>query len=225
MDQDSFLTLCSRGDADAVRAALKKNERRKNGFFGLFKPYFDINGTDRNGRFALYFASSEGHAEVARLLIEHGADVDKRYDHFTTPLYLAAGKGHTEIVRLLIGKGADVHVRSETGGSPLLRAAGQGHAEIVRLLIESGANIDVDNIFGHNALILATGNGHSDVVGLLLEKGIRIDGKTDDGKTAFKVASEKEFKAGNDGNRAMKRRYGKIVEMLVAKGGKYLWLD
>ena len=47
-------------------------------------------------------ASSEGHIDVVKLLLEWEADVDAAAKKGVTALMLAAGSGHTEIVRLLL---------------------------------------------------------------------------------------------------------------------------
>ncbi len=46
-----------------------------------------------------------GHTEVAKLLIEKGAEKDAIGRGQYTPLHLAAGMGHTEVAKLLIEKG------------------------------------------------------------------------------------------------------------------------
>ena len=54
----------------------------------------------------LVWASSNGHLEIVRLLLEHGADVHARDDEV---LIWASRNGHLEVVRLLLNKGADIH--------------------------------------------------------------------------------------------------------------------
>ena len=49
-----------------------------------------------------------GEAEIGRLLIEHGADVNARGGgHDATPLHAAAACGHRELVDLLLAANAD----------------------------------------------------------------------------------------------------------------------
>ncbi|KAF7980597.1 hypothetical protein HWV62_37362 [Athelia sp. TMB] len=55
---------------------------------------------------ALHRASSRGHTKVARLLLEHGADVNARDKDGQTALLKASSEGHDETVRLLIAYGA-----------------------------------------------------------------------------------------------------------------------
>jgi ankyrin repeat protein len=53
---------------------------------------------------AVYF----GVEELAKALIENGADVDSKDSHGRTPLSYAAWSGHEAVVKLLLEKGADV---------------------------------------------------------------------------------------------------------------------
>lgn len=56
-----------------------------------------------------YFFYNAGHVEIARILIEKGADVSEDIDYVGTPLHSAVTLGHLDVARLLIEKGADVN--------------------------------------------------------------------------------------------------------------------
>jgi tetratricopeptide (TPR) repeat protein len=57
---------------------------------------------------ALMIAAQDGRLEIARLLIDRGADINVQSNMGWTALGLAADGGHTDMVDLLITKGADV---------------------------------------------------------------------------------------------------------------------
>ena len=46
-------------------------------------------------------AACNGHLEVVKLLLRHGAAVDSRSDDGWSPLTAAAGNGHTAVVEAL----------------------------------------------------------------------------------------------------------------------------
>ena len=64
-------------------------------------------------------ASSYGHFEIARYLLEQGADRDKANDGGYTSLHLAAYYGHLDIARLLMVYGADLNARDNDGELPI----------------------------------------------------------------------------------------------------------
>lgn len=56
----------------------------------------------------IYVAAQNGHYEVVKTLIEHGANVEAKYKGYYTPLYIAAQKGHLGILQLLLVHRADL---------------------------------------------------------------------------------------------------------------------
>jgi len=82
--------------------------------------------------------------ELARWLIEQGADIDAPDTYGETPLHSRAGhwRGHLGI---LLDLGADVNARDSRGDTPLHKAAGVGNERSVRLLLDHGAAVDAVN--------------------------------------------------------------------------------
>ena len=69
----------------------------------------------------LYHAAQKGHLEIARLLIEDGADID--HESGDSPLLWACYYGHTDMVKLLVENGADVNAKRLSDNSTPLRSA------------------------------------------------------------------------------------------------------
>ena len=100
----------------------------------------DVNSRDVFGdNTGLHWAASLGLAEMARLLIDNGANVDIRNHDGNTPLHWAAGEGQKELVVILIAHGADVNARGKGGWTPLRWAEAHGQKEIARILMAAGA--------------------------------------------------------------------------------------
>ena len=71
--------------------------------FLIDEDFQDIDVLDRNGtETSLHVASRKGHAVVAQLLLENGADVMAKNEYERTPLHLASMYGHVEVARVLL---------------------------------------------------------------------------------------------------------------------------
>jgi ankyrin repeat protein len=109
-------------------------------------------------------AAKKGHLEVATLLIESHADVNKATIHRRTPLFIAAYYGHLEIAKLLIESHANINQATTDEETPLYIAAETRHLNIVKLLIEHKANIHLKTTDGKTALDIATEKGVIEVL-------------------------------------------------------------
>jgi ankyrin repeat protein len=97
---------------------------------------------DTDGSTPLHYAAWKGHPEVARLLLERGAEVSLQNDngHWGgTPLHAAAHANQRAIAELLIAHGADVNCRSSNGRTPLEETAIHNATAVARLLKQHGA--------------------------------------------------------------------------------------
>src|SRR5947209_5518941 len=98
------------------------------------------------------------YTEIARMLLERGADINARDEWGRTALMIGADEGYSELVSLLLDWEADVHARDERGYTALMFAAWKGHLDVVKALIERGADVNgVDTKRGYTALLLTAG--------------------------------------------------------------------
>ncbi|KAK8016092.1 NB-ARC and ankyrin domain protein [Apiospora rasikravindrae] len=151
--------------------------------------HFDFRSKDKMGLPPLLYAADKGHVDIAKLLIERGADVDAAGSSGWTPLTLALDRGHIDMARLLIERGADVNTTGSSGRTPLTRALDGGHADVARLLIERGADVNSAGSFGRTPLTRASDRGHIDVTRLLIERGADVNAADSSGWTPLIWAS------------------------------------
>ncbi|KAJ7759528.1 ankyrin repeat-containing domain protein [Mycena metata] len=138
----------------------------------------------------LFVASQNGHLDVVKFLIEHGADVNAENENGYTSLYLASQNGHLDIVKFLVENNANIEASDKYGYTSLYRASANGHLEVVKFLIEHGANTEASNKGGWTSLSIASHNGCLDVVKFLIEHGANIEARVKSGYTSLSMASE-----------------------------------
>jgi ankyrin repeat protein len=155
-----------------------------------------------NGRTALSLAAENGSEEIARMLINHGAQkLDAQDRRGSTPLIWAAEYGHIGIVRLLLGqqKGIDFHKSTfRDHQTALWHAINRGCEDMVALLLNSGADAIHMAPFGGpmtfdrlTPLAYAARNGYEGIVKLLLRTpGLDPDGRDPLNRSPLSFAAE-----------------------------------
>jgi ankyrin repeat protein len=82
-------------------------------------------------------AVMKNNPEVAKVVLEHGADpnvIVKSGDTSLYPLFIAAMDGYTDVVRVLIENGVDVTAKVPGSASPLEVARHKGHEAVAKLI-------------------------------------------------------------------------------------------
>jgi ankyrin repeat protein len=135
-----------------------------------------VNVKTVEGKTPLYIAAMlPGGAEVARALLEKGAEPNGADIAGRTPLMSAASEGNMETMRLLIEKGANVNAATTAGVTALMDAARSHNHFAVKLLMDNGADVNARTKRNNTAIAAAAASGSVEVVKMLLDKGARID--------------------------------------------------
>ena len=83
-------------------------------------------------------AAEQGHVGVARLLLDHGADVTATTHEGATALHWAAFHDHVEVAALLMSHGAPLDVRDSSGKTAAALALEKSqdgqHSDVLELL-------------------------------------------------------------------------------------------
>ncbi len=172
---------CALGDVECVRQMIEAQPER-------------IGETRPSGRRPLSAAIEMGHYDVARLLLERGADPN--WEEPSAPkgraLHAAARAGQLWLVELLLARGADPNSGIDSSGNALFAAASP---EIRRLLESQGATLDPYDISWLDdaradvrrllegpqsksrlgaAFTMIVGSDRADLLARLLDAGLRI---------------------------------------------------
>lgn len=133
----------------------------------------NINAFASDGFQPLGLASFFGHLDVAKVLIEAGAEVDSASHNplKVMPLHSAAAGSWVEVVRLLIAHGAPVNALQAEGFAPLHSAAQNGSVEIIRDLLAAGAEVNARDAEGKTPLAYALKGDNQEASELLVNHG------------------------------------------------------
>jgi ankyrin repeat protein len=157
---------------------------------------------------------SLGSMDLAKVLIEHGADPNARmtrqptkdlHRHMgtrlgSTPLLNAAKLADAEMMRFLLAHGADPALKTVTNTTLLMWAAGVGIWNIgesagtneealaaVKVALETGADVNAVDDRNETALHGAAYRGANEVVKLLVEKGANLNVKNENAWTPLVI--------------------------------------
>jgi ankyrin repeat protein len=119
------------------------------------------------GPFAIINAAAHGNAEMVKLLLAKGVDVNSMSPPalgevkngpialgLLTPLILAVAEGDTETVRVLLAAGANFNAQDVRGMTPIMLAVATDHPnrDIVKMLLEKKPDMKVKSKAGETAL-------------------------------------------------------------------------
>jgi ankyrin repeat protein len=144
----------------------------------------NMRGPDRNT--PIMEAAYAGHVEMAKLLLDHGADLSaKKTDGASATLLIgdhkdvgalfknvsqlvdAASSGDMRTLQELIDSGTPVNGLDQNGRAALNEAAWNAKTEAVKLLLDKGANPNIRKADGASPADRAAGQKHQDIVDLL----------------------------------------------------------
>ena len=146
----------------------------------------DPNVQQKDWETPLHFACFRGKPEIARLLLDHGAQVNAKNYQGEIPLHLMSRGEYdspdegARVAKLLLERGTDINAQDELGWTPLHSASYHGRHEISQFLLLCGAKVELENCLGETALHLVqegrygTHNGVR-VAQLLLDAGLDVN--------------------------------------------------
>lgn len=137
---------------------------------------------------ALHTATETGHSEIAKILLDAGADVnatiearkyapsdddeDQEYEYDgASVIRMAFFNNRIEILKMLFEKGADVNRPIDSVNNTFLHFASlRGNLEMVKILLDAGADVNAKNDDGETAIDLAKSQRRTRVIDLIEER-------------------------------------------------------
>jgi ankyrin repeat protein len=150
----------------------------------------------------LSYSVSVGDAELAALLLSHGAHPDHPRDFLgATPLMLALSMGQYEIATLILNHGANPRAKGDRGSTSLHSLANgsvpagavesvQEQARLAERLLAKGVKLETRGQQGNSALLYAAMHAKFSLVKVLLDRGANVNARNIFRKTALHLASE-----------------------------------
>ncbi|KAH9066250.1 ankyrin repeat-containing domain protein [Lactarius vividus] len=231
----------SSGKLEIARTLLEragmKNDRGQNlSHLGLEERGVDVNAHRKDHWTPLHLASHCGNPEVARMLIDHGANVNAEDNNLRTPLHHVV-EGHYEsqevgvrLSRLLLECGVDVNAQDINRQTPLHLASINGRLEIVRVLLEHaamkndrgqnssrrgleerGVEVNARRMDDWTPLHLASYHGRLEIVRVLLDHGASANAENNQGETPLYLVSRGAYDSQDDGVY--------VAQLLLERGG------
>ena len=134
------------------------------------------------------------HFEVAKCLIENGAQINVKSKNGNTPLDLAINTHSLGLFKLLVENGAEIDFKEDNDLTLLHYATMESSVEMVKFLAEKGAKIDTKDNDGLTPLHSAVKRGSLEIVKILVEKGAPIDVTNNNNETPFYLANKGNHK-------------------------------
>src|SRR6056297_1774117 len=244
----SIFQLVTEKNLEGIKAAIENGEDIN-----------AINEFDQKQQTPLLRAISYGYmdpvyVEIAKYLIEQGAELNKQDNDGFTALHYAAKEGHLEVVKLLVEKGADLEVYPDEskfykGETPLRSACSYSNAddkniEVVKYLVEKGVSMEKNDLSFQSPLTTCINSKAPKTAQYLLEMGADPNVPNDNGQTPLYLAIDKSmgtevFKAllgaGADPNTgspyytplemAIKKRDIELAQILLDAGADIYYVD
>ncbi|KAI4348477.1 hypothetical protein L6164_009198 [Bauhinia variegata] len=166
------------GDEHMVKLLLQKgaNKGMRN---GSGKTAYDV--AVENGHTRLFdalglgdnlcSAARKGEIRTIQKLLENGAAINGRDQHWWTALHRASFKGRIDVVRALLDKGVDVDAKEEEGYTALHCAVESGNADVTELLVKRGADVEARTNKGVTPIQIAESLHYAGITRILVNGG------------------------------------------------------
>ncbi len=167
---ETIVEAAKNGDLQTVKTILAKDPSK-------------LNATDESKYTALHWACMRAHWDVAKYLIEKGADLNVAGGDEGTQINWAVHHDNVEIIKLMVEKGAKLNIRNQWGMTELHTAIWRGCIHVVEYLLDHGSDPTIKTNEGWTAIHYAYRSGHDNVIEMLGKRGLSMTEKDNMGRT------------------------------------------
>ena len=173
------------------------------------RPDLDLEWRAKPGTTALHIAVNLRAMDLAKLLLEHDADVNAATSGTTnngiTALMVSADRGDLDMMKLLLDHRAEPDLADEMGMTALDMAARMGQVEAAKLLLDRNAKLETADRLGNTPAMTAAKAGMLEVLKFFLDRDpSSLTNRDDSGFTLLHGAAD--------------RGHAEVVEFLVGRG-------
>ncbi len=173
----------SDGDTPLMRTIQRKS---KDDAFKLFlSKGADVNAENKRGETALYLAVQKRNPELAKMLMNAGADPYHATIWRTTPLMEAVRADSQEMLSLLARRDARINTANNQGESALVLAVEKKNTALLKILISAGADCSLPDKYGTTPVMRAVDAEWDEGVRLLAKSGAHMEAVNNKGETAL----------------------------------------
>ena len=181
--------------AEMIMDEIRKDKPNLNLVRDLITLGADLDWQDKFGNTALHRCVNSNHPDIARMLIDAGADVNMQDDkRGQTALHECVNSNHLDIARMLIDAGADVNIQDRGGSTALHRCAEQNRPEIVKMLIDAGADLNIQRNDGFTALYVCAYWKNPEIARMLIDAGADKTIPNNDGKLPYELKISNDYR-------------------------------
>jgi ankyrin repeat protein len=195
LHDDSWVSI-SRANTPSPAPALSLHEAVRSGTLQQVRKILrsvrqNVDELDEEGCSALHTACVNKRFDIAKYLIQKGADVNQDDDTGSTPLHYAVQSGDAAFVRFLLSRHANRDFENDEGRKPFYYT--DKNNWLLEWLRKWGHHVDaVDTVTGFTALIQAVRTGDEASVRELIDQGADLDAQCRTNNTALHYACESD---------------------------------
>lgn len=134
-------------------------------YFNPQNPKYNVNAPlpNQKGWTPLIFTTFFGRTEETNLLLNLGADPNKKINSEISPLHISSAEGYDEISNSHLQQGAEVNAQTTSGRTPIMGACEGGHIKVVKTIMPYKPNISIKDGFGKTCIDYAHEKNYMDI--------------------------------------------------------------